>query len=41
MLPHHPRPEAGVVPYREWLARWAGKGPASAGPASTGGAGAR
>jgi lactoylglutathione lyase len=23
MLPHHPRPEAGVVPYGEWLARWA------------------
>jgi lactoylglutathione lyase len=23
MLPHQPRPEAGVVPYGEWLARWA------------------
>ena len=23
MLPHHPRPEAGVVPYGEWLERWA------------------
>jgi hypothetical protein len=41
MLPHQPRPEAGVVPYRAWLARWAGKGPASAGPAGTRGAGAR
>jgi hypothetical protein len=41
MLPHQPRPEAGVVPYGEWMARWAGKGPTSAGPASTRGAGAR
>jgi lactoylglutathione lyase len=23
MLPHEPRPEAGVVPYGEWLAKWA------------------
>jgi lactoylglutathione lyase len=23
MLPHQPRPEAGVVPYGEWLERWA------------------
>jgi lactoylglutathione lyase len=23
MLPHQPRPEAGVVPYGDWLARWA------------------
>jgi lactoylglutathione lyase len=23
MLPHEPRPEAGVVSYREWLGRWA------------------
>ena len=23
MLPHHPRPEAGVVAYGEWLTRWA------------------
>jgi lactoylglutathione lyase len=23
MLPHQPRPEAGVVPYGAWLARWA------------------
>jgi lactoylglutathione lyase len=23
MLPHEPRPEAGVVPYGEWLVRWA------------------
>jgi lactoylglutathione lyase len=22
MLPHHPRPEAGVVPYGEWLTKW-------------------
>jgi len=25
MLPHQPRPEAGVVPYGEWLERWARK----------------
>jgi lactoylglutathione lyase len=25
MLPHAPCPEAGVVPYGEWLARWAGE----------------
>jgi lactoylglutathione lyase len=41
MLPHRPHPEAGVVPYGEWLARWAGEGPASAGPPGTSGAGAR
>ena len=41
MLPHQPRPDAGVVPYGEWLARWAGEGPASAGPPGTSGAGAR
>ena len=22
MLPHEPRPDAGVVPYGDWLARW-------------------
>jgi hypothetical protein len=41
ILPHEPHLKAGVVPYREWMARWAGKGRASAGPAGTGGAGAR
>ena len=41
MLPHQPRPEAGVVPYGEWMARWAGEGPASAGPPGTRGAGER
>jgi lactoylglutathione lyase len=23
MLPNEPRPEAGIVPYADWLARWA------------------
>jgi lactoylglutathione lyase len=41
MLPHPPRPEAGVVPYRDWLARWVRGGPAPAGPPGTRGAGAR
>ena len=41
MLPHEPRPEAGVVPYRVWLARWADEGPTSAGPPGTHGIGAR
>jgi len=41
MLPHQPRPDAGVVPYGEWMARWACGGPASAGPPGTRGAGAR
>ena len=39
MLPYEPRPEAGVVPYREWVARWAREGPAWAGPPGTRGAG--
>jgi lactoylglutathione lyase len=38
MLSHQPHPEAGVVPYRDWLARWAGEGPAWAGPPGTRGA---
>jgi hypothetical protein len=41
MLPHPPRPEAGVVPYRAWLAREADKGFASARPPSTRGGVAR
>jgi lactoylglutathione lyase len=41
MLPHQPRPEAGVVPDRAWLARWADEGPTSAKPPGTRGAGAR
>jgi hypothetical protein len=41
MLPHEPRPEAGVVPYRAWLARWMRGGPASAGPPGASGAGER
>ena len=23
MLPHEPRPQAGVVPHKEWMAEWA------------------
>ena len=38
VLLHQPRPEAGVVPYGEWMARG---GPASAGPPGTSGAEAR
>jgi hypothetical protein len=41
MLPHRPRPEAGMVPYGEWLAHWAGEGSPSAGPGGTSGAGER
>jgi lactoylglutathione lyase len=41
MLPHRPHPEAGVVPYRAWLARWTDEGPTSAGPPGTRGSGAR
>jgi hypothetical protein len=41
MLPHEPRPEAGIVPYSEWMARWTGEGPASAGSPGTSGFGAR
>jgi lactoylglutathione lyase len=39
MLPHPPCPEAGVVPYGAWRARWVGEGPAWAGPPGTRGAG--
>ena len=39
MLPHEPRPEAGVVPYRAWMAQWAREGPASAEPRGTSGSG--
>src|SRR5688572_33471819 len=41
MLPHQPHPEAGIVLYGEWMARWARSGPASAGPAGTKGSGER
>jgi len=39
MLPHQSRPEAGVVPYQEWLAEWAREDPTRTGPPGSGGTG--